>query len=180
MGPGGDGVTNVLIKRLPDVALAYLAKLFHLLFAAGTCPDYWRKVLLFPISKGKEIVSALHLRPIALTAAVGKLFERVLHDSLMELVVQNGTISADQCGFLRGKSTMGPTTRIAQRLRELPCDRAIAGLFMDVKKAYNSVWHNGLIYKMVASGVPKCYTRWVSDWLRARRGVTSGFFPVCG
>eukprot|EP00469_Lotharella_globosa_P017951 CAMPEP_0167812474 /NCGR_PEP_ID=MMETSP0112_2-20121227/1275_1 /TAXON_ID=91324 /ORGANISM="Lotharella globosa, Strain CCCM811" /LENGTH=255 /DNA_ID=CAMNT_0007711363 /DNA_START=1204 /DNA_END=1972 /DNA_ORIENTATION=- len=76
MGPGGDGVTNVLIKRLPDVALAYLAKLFHLLFAAGTCPDYWRKVLLFPISKGKEIVSALHLRPIALTAAVGKLFER--------------------------------------------------------------------------------------------------------
>mmetsp|Transcript_1418 Transcript_1418/g.2463 ORF Transcript_1418/g.2463 Transcript_1418/m.2463 type:complete len:169 (-) Transcript_1418:1766-2272(-) len=72
----------------------------------------------------------------------------VLNEELLDFVSSNGILPPEQCGFLRGKSTLGPTSRIAQRLRELPTNSAMAGLFLDVKKAFNSVWHN--------------------DWLRAR------------
>jgi len=126
--------------------------------------------VLFPIPKaGKEQKHALDLRPIALTATLGKLFERVVNENLMSMALEKGFISQEQCGFVRGRSTMGPTTRIVQRLRTLPMKRARAGAFLDVKKAYNSVWHNGLLHKMLSIGIPEGYVRWISDWIRARR-----------
>jgi len=166
--PGDDGLGNIMMKHFSSNTVSYLAKVFYLLLSVGLCPNYWRLSLLFPIHKGKPVLSALDLRPIALTSTLGKLFERVLNEELLDFVSSNGILPPEQCGFLRGKSTLGPTSRIAQRLRELPTNSAMAGLFLDVKKAFNSVWHNGLLYKLQSCGLPSHYTRWISDWLRAR------------
>lgn len=170
--PGMDGVSNVLIKHLSDSTVNYLALAFDLLYAAGVCPDFWRLAMLFPINKGKEVVNALHLRPIALTSNMGKLFEKVINDCLMDYVIEKKLVPKEQYGFLRGKSTVNITTKIAQKLRSLSKSKAIAGLFLDVKKAYNAVWHNGLLHKMIGLGIPFANIRWISDWLRARRYVT--------
>ena len=127
--------------------------------------------MVFPMPKpGRECSWALHLRPMALTATLGnELFEKVINENLMTLAMEEGFISPEQCGFVRGRSTMGPTTRTVQRLRTLSMNRARAGVFLDAKKAHNSVWHNGLLCKMLSMGMPEGHVRWVSDWIRARR-----------
>ena len=167
-----DGVSNAMLKRLSSLTVLCAARLFKLLCSAGVCPDFCRVSTLFPISTGKPVVSALDLRPIALTSNLGKLFERVINDSMMKCAMDNDIIPHQQHGFLRGKSTVDVTTKIAQSLRGLKKSKAVAGLFLDVKKAYNSVWHGGLVCKLISLGFPETAVRWTSDWLRARRCIT--------
>lgn len=170
--PGLDGIRNIMVKNLPPLAVLYLSRVFQLLHASGYCPKQWKLACLFPIPKGGDIFFATDLRPIALTSVLGKLFERVLCDCLTKAARAKGLIPHEQNGFMSGKETLGITTRLAQRLRKLKANSVRAGLFLDVKKAYNSVWHQGLIYKLMTSKVPEHITRWISAWLQDRTYVT--------
>lgn len=170
--PGPDGITNEMIRELSTATVDYLARCFQLMYAAGLCPKDWRIANLFPIPKGLEVLKATDLRPIALTAALGKLFERVLNDALEKEVTRLGIIPKSQYGFVRGRETIGITARIAQKLRTMKRNQIRLGVFLDVKKAYNSVWHQGLLFKMSNYGISTHMVRWLSSWLEDREYVT--------
>uniref|UniRef100_A0A7S3Z741 Reverse transcriptase domain-containing protein n=2 Tax=Lotharella globosa TaxID=91324 RepID=A0A7S3Z741_9EUKA len=169
---GMDGVRNEELRQLPSLAVLYLARLYDLLFAAGVCVKPWRLACLFPIPKGSDVHKATDLRPIALTSVFCRVFEKVLNESLTAHVLDEGLLPSDQYGFLRGKETVGITTRIAQKLRVMRGNQVRAGLFLDVCKAYNSVWHEGLLWKLRDLSIPRHYVRWMSSWLSSRKYVT--------
>ena len=56
--------------------------------------------------------------------------------------------------------------RIACYLSKGSLGRAI--LFLDIKKAYDSMWWNGLIYKLIQLGVPNCNVKFIKIWLENR------------
>ena len=98
-----------------------------------------------------------------------KLFELVIEQRLRFHLEKIGFFNTHQSGFRRAKSTNDHLFRLSQCIME-SFDRGehVVAAFLDIKNAFNSVWHNGLRYKIFQLDLPTKMTRWPSDFLVGR------------
>ena len=98
-----------------------------------------------------------------------KLFERVIEQRLRSHLEGIGFINKHQSGFRRAKSTDDHLFRLSQSIMEsFNRGEHVVAAFLDVEKAFDNVWHNGLRYKIFQLGLPTKMTRWLSDFLVGR------------
>ena len=108
-------------------------------------------------------------RPISLLSAIMKLFEWVIEKRLQKHLENNGFFSEYQSGFRKFKSTNDHHFRLSQTIMESfnQAEYVIAA-FLDVDKAFDNVWHNGLRYKIYQLDLATKLYRWLSDFLVGR------------
>ena len=86
-------------------------------------------------------------------SVVGKVFCKILNNRLVQCL-DKGVLHEGQAGFRIDRSCMDNVYTLNEivqgRLRE---DKKTYALFLDIQKAYDSVWHNGLWYKLWDMGV---------------------------
>ena len=98
-----------------------------------------------------------------------KLFERVIEQRLQKHLEDNGFFSKHQSGFRKSKSTNDHLFSLSQTIVEsFNQGELVIAAFLDVKKAINNVWHNGLRYKIYKLDLPTKLSRWLSDFLVGR------------
>ena len=98
-----------------------------------------------------------------------KLFDRVLEQRLRSHLEQIGFINKHQSGFRRAKSTDDHLLRLYQSImKSFSRGEHVVATFLDVEKAFDNVWHNGLRYKIFQLDLPTKMTRWLSDFLVGR------------
>ena len=98
-----------------------------------------------------------------------KLFERVIEQRLRSHLEDIGFINKNQSGFRRAKSTDDHLFRLSQSIMEsFNRGEHVVAAFLDVGKAFDNVWDNGLRYKIFQLGLPTKMTRWLSDFLVGR------------
>ena len=109
-------------------------------------------------------------RPISLISSIMKLFERVVERRLRSHLEKIGLINKHQSGFRRAKSTDDHHFRLSQSIMEtFNRGEHVVAAFLDVEKAFDNVWQNGLRYKILQSSyLPTKMTRWLSDFLVGR------------
>ena len=108
-------------------------------------------------------------RPISLISSIMKLFERVIEQRLRSHLEHIGFINKHQSGFRRAKATDDHLFRLSQSIMESFNRREyVVAAFLDVEKAFDNVWHNGLRYKIFQLDLPTKMTRWLSDFLVGR------------
>ena len=108
-------------------------------------------------------------RPISLMSSIIKLFERVIEQRLCSYPKDIGFINKYQSGFRQAKSTDDHLFRLSQSVMESFKRREhVVAAFLDVEKAFDNVWHNGLRYKIVVLDLLTKMTRWLSDFPVAR------------
>ena len=94
-----------------------------------------------------------------------KLFERVIEKRLRKHLEDNGFFTKYQSGFRKSKSTNGHLFRLSQTIKEsFNQGEHVIAEFLDVVKAFNNVWHNGLRYKIYQLDLPTKLCRWLSDF----------------
>ena len=114
----------------------------------------------------KPITLTTSYRPISLICSIMKLFERVTEQRLRSHLEHIGFINKHQSGFRRAKSTDDHLFRLSQSIMEsFNRGEHVVAAFLDVKKAFDNVWHNGLRYKIYQLGLPTKMTHWLSDFL---------------
>ena len=98
-----------------------------------------------------------------------KPFERVIEKRLRKLLEDNGFFSKYQSGFRKSKSTNDHLFRLSHTIMEsfIRGEHVIVA-FLDVEKAFDNVWHNGLRYKIYQLGLPSKLCRWLSYFLVGR------------
>ena len=95
-----------------------------------------------------------------------KLFERVIEQRLRCYLEDIGFINKYQSGFRQNKSTDDHLFRLSQSVMEsFNRGEHVVAAFLDVEKAFNNGWHNGLRYNIFMLAVPTKMTRWLSDFL---------------
>ena len=117
-------------------------------------------------------------RPISLLGAIMKLFKRVIEKRLRIHLDNNGFFSKYQSGFRKSKSTNDHLSCLSQTIIEsLNRGEHVIAAFLDVEKAFDNIWHNGLRYKIYQLGLPTKLCRWLSDFLVGRviQVKTEGF-----
>ena len=97
------------------------------------------------IKPGKPPSQTASYRPISLLSAIMKLFEPVIEKRLRKHLEDNGFFSKYQSGFRKSKSANDHLFRLSQTIMKSfnQWEHVIAA-FLDVEKAYDNVWHNGL------------------------------------
>ena len=107
--------------------------------------------------------------PISLISSIMKLFERVIEQRLRSYLEDIGFINKYQSGFRQNKSTDDHLFRLSQSVMESFNRREhVVAAFLDVEKAFDNVWNNGLRYKTFMLHLPTKMTRWLSDFLVGR------------
>ena len=109
-------------------------------------------------------------RPIGLISSIVKLFERVIEKRLRSHLEHIGFINKHQSGFRKAKSTDDHLFRLSQSIIESfnRGEHDVVAAFLDVEKAFDNVWHNGLRIKIFQLDLPTKMTRWLSDFLVGR------------
>ena len=108
-------------------------------------------------------------RPISLISSIMKLFELVIEQRLRSYLEEIGFINKYQSGFRQNKSTDDHLFRHSQSVMESFNRREhVVAVFLDVEKAFDNVWHNGLRYNIFMLDLPTKMTRWLSDFLVGR------------
>ena len=169
--PGIDNVYNIILKKAIGTGFyKVLARAFTISLKLGFIPHVWKiAVLCMLIKPDKPPSQTTSYRPISLLSAIMKLFERVIEKCLRKHLEDNGFFSKYQSGFRKSKSTNDHLFRLSQTIMEsFNRGEHVIAAFLDVEKAFDNVWHNGLRYKIYHLDLPTKLCRWLSDFLVGR------------
>lgn len=149
--PGHDLVTTTMIKHLPHCMIQSICQLFNAIAKFGYFPKQWKKSIIIMIPKpGKDKTSPASYRPISLLTCLSKLFEKVLLLRLTPYIKQGNIIPSHQFGFRQKHGTIEQVNRITSEIRTTFEHREYcSALFLDVAQAFDRVWLDGLMFKIV-------------------------------
>ena len=168
--PGYDMISAKFLQQTKCFMVEPLKIIFQKSLESGLLPDDWKKSIIVPIYKNNSKPSELQsYRPISLTSTVCKLMERILYNFSYSYLRENSLISEVQHGFVAGKST---TSNLIEYLNyvthcvdaKIPVDV----LCIDFAKAFDSVSHAKLLYKLERIGFRGKLLAWFKNFLLNR------------
>ena len=130
-------------------------KVFQIVWESEEFPEVWSRGLIFPLYKGGPEEGKLDTnkyRGITLLSVIGKIYTMILNDRLSEWAESNGIFVDEQAGFRKSRSTTDQLFILLEIIRSRrPAPTFVA--FLDVAKAYDRVYRNGLWYKIWKLGL---------------------------
>lgn len=167
---GFDGTKNIFLKELPRSGFEYLVFIFNCCIKFQYFPICWKVAKVVPVLKpGKQSNDPKSYRPISLLSCTSKVFERLIKFKLNDFIYDNNIYPPQQFGFREQHSTVQQVNRITKHVRSNFNFQKSTGLvLLDVEKAFDSVWHNGLIYKMITFNFPLYLIKIVQSFLTDR------------
>lgn len=184
--PGDDAIGNMALKRLPESAVSSLVAIFNKIYTLGHFPESWKLAKVITIPKaGKPLKHAVNHRPISLLSNVSKLFERTLQSRIVDHLVETDIIVDEQFGFRSEHSTTQQLLRLTESVtRGFNEHRHTGAVFLDIEKAFDKVWHDGLLYKLIYTKLPDVYIQVIRSYLNNRsfyvssEGAKSSIRPI--
>ena len=138
-----------------------------------------------PQKKDKQTVS--NYRPISLLPIFDKIFERIIFKNLYNFLVQNNLITKNQSGFRPGDSCSNQLLSLTNEIHEAFHAKGcleVRSVFLDMSKAFDKVWHEGLLFKLKQNGVSGNLLSLMTNYLSGRKqrvvlnGMTSDWAPI--
>ena len=178
--PGGpDEISPKLIKALGNSLAKPLMLLFNKSLSLGQVPSDWKMSNISAIFKGKgDSSDPTNYRPISITSCIGKMLEKIIFKYLYNYLETNQLITNFQSGFRPKDSTVNQLLEIYHKIIEsLDKQKEIKFIFCDISKAFDKVWHDGLLFKLKKYGITNNLLSWFKSYLsnRKQRVITEGF-----
>lgn len=117
-------------------------------------------------------------RPILVTSAVCKLLEKIVFKQLNNFIIENNILYNQ---VKNGDSTTNQLAKIYNTIiSNLDKGKYIRFIFCDISKAFDRVWHEGMIYKLKQYGISNPIINWVENylWNRKQKVVLDGFLLI--
>ena len=178
-------LSSKLLKNSFEAIGDKLTFLFNFSIQNNTFPNQWKKALVIPIPKTRDLNKLENYRPISLLPLPGKILEKLIHNQLSNYFEENNLLSDNQFGFRRQRST---THAISQVLNQIYTNINRSALtvacYIDFSKAFNSVQHNTLLYKLAHLNLSSNVVCWIASYLENRvqrtlvNNTYSTFLPV--
>lgn len=171
--PGIDGIPNILVKRLPMAGIEFLTKIINACIDLCYFPSHFKTAKVISILKpSKDPKMATSYRPISLLSSIGKIFERIIRNKLNNFLTENSILKDEQFGFKEEHSTVQQIKRIINIITDNKKRRKSTGMvLLDIEKAFDTVWHDGLLYKLSLFGTPMYLIKLIASFLRDRSFV---------
>ena len=117
-------------------------------------PMEWKKTNVVSIHKKNDKQCIKNYRPISLLLICSKIFGRLLFNELYKFFNENDLLSSKQSGFRPGDSCINQLLSITREIyQSFDNNLEVQGVFLDISKAFDKVWHKGLILKLSRNGI---------------------------
>jgi hypothetical protein len=174
---GFDGIGNRIIKSCCEGIHSFSTKFVNLSFALGQYPTVWKMANVVPIFKKGEPQLKINYRPVSLLPCLSKICERVVFIRLYNFLLEIGFLYKFQSGFRPCHSTVNQLLYIVHQIYcAFEAGKEVRVVFLDISKAFDKVWHTGLLKKLEALGVRNPLLQWFESYLenRMQRVVVEG------
>lgn len=187
--PGHDGITNYSLKHLPENILKIISAIINNILQSRIYPEFWKMAIVSVVPKpNKNLSRPENWRPISLLPSIAKIAEQIILNRLNEEVDVKSIIPDEQFGFRANHSTELQLARVVQHIKTgFNHKRSTGMVLFDVAKAFDKVWHAGLIFKMQQFQIPlpiiqligsflsnRCFRVRVGKHLSANRPIKAG------
>ena len=176
---GKDEIPYEFLRNLGTKAKLMILCLMNKCWQGENLPRQWRTAIIRTLLKdGKDPKETTSYRPISLTSCLGKVLEKIVADRLMHFMESRGLINDNQAGFRQNRATTDQVMKLVQSASDQlhkPKGQSKLTLctFFDYEKAYDKVWRDGLLYKMIRLEIPWRYIRYVRFFLSTRQTVVN-------
>ena len=151
-----------IIKTIPGV----FCSLYNMSLREGVFPATWSAGLVIPIPKNGSLQNVSNWRPISILPIQGKILEHLIHRRLMSHIIDNSLLDCNQFGFVPGRSTSQAIFEVTKYLYDNINKGNICGsVFIDISKAFDSVYHPRLLLKLERFGLCELYLNWFKSYL---------------
>ena len=176
---GWDDISVRMIRICDDALLLPLTLIFESCMSQGVFPEVWKQANVVPIHKKNSKNLKQNYRPISLLPIFGEILEKLIFDSLYQHLNTNGLLNPNQSGFRPGDSTVNQLLSIVNSIfTAFDCNPTldVRSVYLDISKAFDRVWHQGLVYKLRRCGVSGKLITLMQSFLdnRKQRTVLNG------
>ena len=161
---GPDNLANEHLIYGGAVLPRILSSIFNAIFHSGYIPEIFREGYIIPIPKGhtKSLNDPSNYRGITLLCCVSKVFEKILLNRLLPL---QSSIHPLQGGFRPHFSRIHTAFLLQESIQTLQHKEKKAYVaFIDVRKAFDTVWHAGLMVKLSEMSTPIYILQLIVKW----------------
>ena len=142
-------IDTFYVKISKHIISPLLCKLFNLAITQGIYPNALKLAEVIPIYKKGNVNNINNYRPISILSQFNKIFEKLISCGLTQFLKKFNLLSDHQFGFRKKYSTAYAINNIYDKIiKNIDKDQFSSYLFLDLSKAFDTVDHNILLFKM--------------------------------
>ena len=165
-------ISMQLIQEISSsiIIIVPLMYIFNKSFDDGLFPSFFKRSKIIPIFKSGDCNDFNNYRPISLTLQFSKILEKLFSNRLLSFCNKFNIINDEQFGFRKNISTLNSIETLQKKVIEsLDSNKYCVGLFVDLKKAFDTVNHSILINKLDYYGIRGKPLDWLISYLNDRQ-----------
>lgn len=167
---GSDSVNAQIIKNNSNVFAPQLSKLINKNFEKCEFPIELKIAKVISLHKGGQKEDPGNIRPISIPTSFSKIYENVIHSRMVSFAKKFKLINENQFGFVEKSNT---TTAVINLVTELQTaidkKKSCSVMFIDLKKAFDSISHSRLLFKLGQLGYRGHIQHILADYLKDRQ-----------
>ena len=182
---GCDGIGSKLLKHCSLALYIPLHHLYSLSISKHIVPLEWKHHSITPVYKSGDKSQVINYRPISLLCIISKVLERLVYDKLSAFIMKHNIIHDSQFGFLQHRPAIQQLlTFLANIHNDINSNARCDVIYLDFRKAFDSVPHHELLLKLRKVGVNGSLWYWFRAYLLGRQqhvsisGCSSSSLPV--
>lgn len=168
--PGKDEIKNISLLHISRKGAKYLSQTYRACVRLQYFPQTWKEAKIIAIPKpGKDSTNPQNYRPISLLSTLSKILENIISKKINKHLKSKNILMNEQFGFRQGHSTNHQLLRVTNYIKsELRNKRSTGMITFDIEKAFDSVWHNALLHKMLILKFPFYLIKIINSFLENR------------
>ena len=175
---GPDGISAKILQLCPEIFAVNLTKIYNKAIANAEYPTLMKISKVISLFKKGEKHNPGNYRPISLLSCFNKILEKIVCKQLTKYLELKNILFTFQFGFRKGYSTSLALTETTDSIRRLIDEKNyVLGIFVDLTKAFDTVDHEILLYKMGVYGVRGHANKFFRSYLsnRSQYTLVNGF-----